>query len=127
MRRALALGAVSVGLGVAVAIGVALPGGPAVRYANAAVSIEKATDYFSVTITDPAADPRRFEEAFRAVGLNVTVKVIPVAPGDVGRLIGPIVPATAFAGREASVCRAWRRARRRSAARCGCPPTTRAG
>ncbi|MCC5580475.1 hypothetical protein IMZ11_33135 [Microtetraspora sp. AC03309] len=91
--RALALGAVSVGLGLAVAIGVGLPGGgPAIRYANAAVSIERATDHFSVTITDPVADPRRFEEAFRAVGLNVTVKVIPVPPANVGRLVGPIVP-----------------------------------
>ncbi|WP_067171860.1 hypothetical protein [Microtetraspora niveoalba] len=91
-RRALALGAVAVGLGVAVAIGVGLPGGPATRYANAAVSVERATDYFSVTVTDPAADPGRFEEAFRAVGLNVTVKTIPVPPDEVGRLIGPVVP-----------------------------------
>ncbi|WP_329430381.1 hypothetical protein OG339_20280 [Streptosporangium sp. NBC_01495] len=80
-------------LAVAVAIGVGLPsGGPAIDYANAAVSIKKANDYFSVTITDPAADYRRFEEAFDAVGLNVTVKVVPVAPADVGKLIGPIIP-----------------------------------
>ncbi|MGI5487165.1 hypothetical protein [Microtetraspora malaysiensis] len=91
-RRALALGAVAVGLGVAVAIGVGLPGGPATRYANAAVTIERAPDYFSVTVTDPAADPGRFEEAFRAVGLNVTVKTIPVPPDEVGQLIGPFVP-----------------------------------
>jgi hypothetical protein len=78
---------------VAVAIGVGLPsGGPATEYANAAVSITKADDYFSVTITDPTADHQRFEEAFRAVGLNVTVKVIPAAPDAVGTLIGPIVP-----------------------------------
>ncbi|WP_066944651.1 hypothetical protein [Microtetraspora fusca] len=91
-RRALALGGVAVGLGVAVAIGVGLPGGPATRYANAAVSVERATDYFSVTVTDPAADPGRFEEAFRAVGLDVTVKRIPVPPDEVGRLVGPVVP-----------------------------------
>ncbi|WP_433354736.1 hypothetical protein ACQP25_13825 [Microtetraspora malaysiensis] len=91
-RRALALGAVAVGLGVAVAIGVGLPGGPATRYANAAVTIERAPDYFSVTVTDPAADPGRFQEAFRAVGLNVTVKTIPVPPDEVGQLIGPFVP-----------------------------------
>ncbi|MFF3667954.1 hypothetical protein [Microtetraspora malaysiensis] len=91
-RRALALGAVAVGLGAAVAIGVGLPGGPATRYANAAVTIERAPDYVSVTVTDPAADPGRFEEAFRAVGLDVTVKRIPVPPDEVGRLIGPVVP-----------------------------------
>ncbi|WP_329086660.1 MULTISPECIES: hypothetical protein [unclassified Streptosporangium] len=80
-------------LAVAAAIGVGLPaGGPATEYANAAVSIKKATGHFSVTITDPTADYRRFEEAFRAVGLNVTVKVIPVAPERVGTLDGPIVP-----------------------------------
>ena len=80
-------------LAVAVAIGVGLPsGGPATEYANAAVSIKKADDHFSVTITDPAADYRRFEEAFRAVGLNVRVKVIPVAPDQVGTLIGQVVP-----------------------------------
>jgi hypothetical protein len=78
---------------VAVAIGVGLPAsGPATEFANAAVSIKRAEDYFSVTITDPAADRRRFEEAFRAVGLNVTVKVVPVAPDEVGKLIGPVVP-----------------------------------
>ncbi|GAA3692050.1 hypothetical protein GCM10022224_067120 [Nonomuraea antimicrobica] len=77
----------------AVAIGVGLPsGGPATEYANAAVSINRSDGYFAVTITDPTADRRRFEEAFDAVGLNVTVKIIPVAPDDVGKLIGPIVP-----------------------------------
>ncbi|GAA2362936.1 hypothetical protein [Nonomuraea africana] len=80
-------------LAVAVAIGVGLaPVGPATQYANAAVSIKKADDHFSVTITDPTADHRRFEEAFRAVGLNVRVKVVPVAPNAVGTLLGPIVP-----------------------------------
>ncbi|MEU6713591.1 hypothetical protein ABZ897_19065 [Nonomuraea sp. NPDC046802] len=77
----------------AVAIGVGLPAyGPATEYANAAVSLARADDYVNVTITDPTADYREFEEAFRAVGLNVRVKVIPVAPDEVGQLIGPIVP-----------------------------------
>jgi hypothetical protein len=91
-RRPVLISAV-IAVAAAVAIGVGLPaGGPATEYANAAVSIKKADDYFSVTITDPAADHRRFEEAFRAIGLNVRVKVIPVAPDEVGKLIGPIVP-----------------------------------
>ncbi|RBQ18872.1 hypothetical protein DP939_16850 [Spongiactinospora rosea] len=78
---------------VAAAIGVGLPsGGPATQYANAAVSINRSGDHFAVTITDPTADRRRFEEAFGAVGLNVTVKVVPMAPDEVGKLIGPIVP-----------------------------------
>ncbi|WP_326820071.1 hypothetical protein [Streptosporangium sp. NBC_01756] len=83
--------ATATALAVAVAIGLPF-GGPATEYANAAVSIKKTDDHFSVTITDPAADRRRFEEAFRAVGLNVTVKVIPAAPDEVGTLVGPIVP-----------------------------------
>ncbi|WP_188194133.1 hypothetical protein [Nonomuraea sp. SYSU D8015] len=78
---------------VAIAVGVGLPSrGPATEYANAAVSIARGDEYFSVTITDPAADHRRFEEAFRAVGLKVRVKVVPVAPEHVGMLLGPIVP-----------------------------------
>lgn len=76
----------------AVAVGTGLVGGPVTSYANAAVSIERTDEYFSVSITNPTADRHRFEEAFRAVGLNVTVKVIPVPPSDVGKLVGPIVP-----------------------------------
>ncbi|GAA2291988.1 hypothetical protein GCM10010149_44420 [Nonomuraea roseoviolacea subsp. roseoviolacea] len=92
VRRGLVLGLAATATAVAIAVGAGLPGGPATSYANAAVSIEKTDEYFSVNITDPTADRRRFEEAFRAVGLNVTVKVVPVAPSEVGKLIGPIVP-----------------------------------
>ncbi|NUW33509.1 hypothetical protein HTZ77_19035 [Nonomuraea sp. SMC257] len=90
--RGLVLGLAATATAVAIAVGAGLVGGPATSYANAAVSIKKTDEYFSVNITDPTADRRRFEEAFRAVGLNVTVKVIPVAPSEVGKLIGPIVP-----------------------------------
>ncbi|MEV0616342.1 hypothetical protein AB0I81_23705 [Nonomuraea sp. NPDC050404] len=91
--RGTVLLAAATAVAAAVAIGVGLPAaGPATEYANAAVSIKKAPDHFSVTITDPAADRRSFEEAFREVGLNVTVKVVPVAPQDVGKLLGPVVP-----------------------------------
>ncbi|WP_433247486.1 hypothetical protein ACQPYK_47105 [Streptosporangium sp. CA-135522] len=92
VRRRLVLGLATMATAAAVAVGIVLVGGPVTSYANAAVSIEKTDEYFSVSITDPTADRQRFEEAFRAVGLNVTVKVIPVAPNDVGKLVGPIVP-----------------------------------
>ncbi|MFI7416513.1 hypothetical protein [Nonomuraea sp. NPDC049684] len=92
VRRGLALGLATVAAAAAVAVGAGMVGGPVTSYANAAVSIEKTGGYFSVNITDPTADRRRFEEAFRAVGLNVTVKVVPVAPSEVGTLIGPVVP-----------------------------------
>lgn len=91
-RRRMVLGLATVTAAAAVAVGASVAGGPVTSYANAAVSIENAGQYFSVTITDPTADRRRFEEAFRAVGLNVTVKVVPVAPSEVGKLIGPVVP-----------------------------------
>ncbi|MEU6724601.1 hypothetical protein ABZ917_12905 [Nonomuraea wenchangensis] len=91
-RRGLVLGLATMTTAAVVAVGAGLVGGPVTSYANAAVSIEKTAEYFSVNITDPTADRRRFEEAFRAVGLNVTVKVVPVAPSDVGKLIGPVVP-----------------------------------
>jgi hypothetical protein len=91
-RRRLVVGIAALATAAAVAVGAGLVGGPVTGYANAAVSIKKTDEYFSVSITDPTADRHRFEEAFRAVGLNVTVKVIPVAPKDVGKLIGPIVP-----------------------------------
>lgn len=92
VRRGLVLGLTTMATAAAVAVGTSLVGGPVTSYANAAVSIEKTGEYFSVNITDPTADRHRFEEAFRAVGLNVTVKVVPVAPSDVGKLIGPVVP-----------------------------------
>ncbi|MBN6058126.1 hypothetical protein JYK22_39760, partial [Nonomuraea sp. RK-328] len=92
VRRGLLLGLTATATAAAIAVGAGLVGGPATSYANAAVSIKKSDEYFSVNITDPTADRHRFEEAFRAVGLNVTVKVIPVAPSEVGKLIGPIVP-----------------------------------
>ncbi|MEQ4717426.1 hypothetical protein [Nonomuraea sp. B19D2] len=92
VRRGLVLGLATMATAAAVAVGTSLVGGPVTSYANAAVSIEKTGEYFSVNITDPTADRHRFEEAFRAVGLNVTVKVVPVAPSDVGKLIGPVVP-----------------------------------
>ncbi|MEV4369085.1 hypothetical protein AB0J71_18585 [Nonomuraea sp. NPDC049637] len=91
-RRGLVLGLAATATAAAIAVGTGLTGGPATSYANAAVSIKKADTYFSVNITDPTADRHRFEEAFRAVGLNVSVKMVPVAPSEVGELIGSIVP-----------------------------------
>ncbi|GII67120.1 hypothetical protein Skr01_72050 [Sphaerisporangium krabiense] len=94
LRRRLVLGGAGVvGLAAAVTIGFGLPiGGPVTEYANAAVSISKADDDYSITITDPAADPRRLEEAFRAVGVNATVRQVPAMPDHVGKLYGPARP-----------------------------------
>ncbi|WP_327589385.1 hypothetical protein OHA25_22090 [Nonomuraea sp. NBC_00507] len=72
------------------------------QYANAAVSVETRDDYLHVTITDPEADVSAFTEAFRAVGLDAEVKKVPVAPEDVGTLVGigrPAAPGEPYAQR----------------------------
>jgi hypothetical protein len=92
-RRLLVLGTAAATLAAAVTLVLALPiGGPATEYANAAVAIDRHADQFTVTVIDPTAERERFEEAFRAVGLNVTVKIIPTAPEYVGAIVGPIAP-----------------------------------
>ncbi|MEU6413608.1 hypothetical protein [Microbispora sp. NPDC046933] len=92
-RRVTTVVAATAALAAAAAIGVGLPaGGPLTRYANAAMSVERTGGAFSVTVLDPTADRRRFEDAFRAVGLDVRVVMIPVPPDEVGVLFGPVVP-----------------------------------
>ncbi|MGN9838834.1 hypothetical protein ACTMTI_12000 [Nonomuraea sp. H19] len=91
VRRGLGLAVLATGLAVALVLGLPL-GGPVTQFANAAVSVEAGDNYLNVTITDPEADVAMFTEAFRAVGLNAEVKKVPVAPEDVGALIGPATP-----------------------------------
>ncbi|GAA0935690.1 hypothetical protein [Nonomuraea longicatena] len=92
-RRLLILGTAAATLAAAVTLALTLPpGGPATEYANAAVAINRDADQFTVTVIDPTAERERFEEAFRAVGLNVTVKIIPTEPKYVGTMLGPIAP-----------------------------------
>jgi hypothetical protein len=91
LRRGFALGVLVAGLAAALIIGLPF-GGPVVQYANAAVSVETRDGYLHVTITDPEADVAAFTEAFRAVGLDAEVKRAPVAPEDVGTLVGPVAP-----------------------------------
>ncbi|WP_327085461.1 hypothetical protein OIE66_24265 [Nonomuraea sp. NBC_01738] len=80
----------TVGVAAAVAIAVGLPGdGPATSYANAAVSITRADDDYSIAFTQPVRDPRLLEEAFRAVGVQAMIKLVPALPEHVGLLYGP--------------------------------------
>ncbi|MEV4243549.1 hypothetical protein AB0J63_09085 [Streptosporangium canum] len=89
-RRRLVLGVATVGLAAAVAIAVGLPvNSPATTYANAAISITKANDNYSIAITEPVKEPRLLEEAFRAVGVQATAKMVPTMPDLVGKLYGP--------------------------------------
>ncbi|MBB5773897.1 hypothetical protein [Nonomuraea jabiensis] len=88
--RWLGLATVAVAASVVLAVGVPF-GGPVTEYANAAVSVKAGDDYLEVAINDPEAEAAEFTEAFRAVGLDAVVKKAPVAPEDVGELVGPIV------------------------------------
>lgn len=86
--RGLGLGAVAVALAAVLIVWVPF-GGPVTEYANAAVTLKTGEDFIAVTINDPEAEAETFTEAFRAVGLDVEVKKVPVAAQDVGKLIGP--------------------------------------
>ncbi|MEV0996497.1 hypothetical protein [Nonomuraea sp. NPDC050202] len=88
VRRGAGLGVVAAGLAAALVIWTPL-GGPATEYANAAVSLRTGDDFIEVEINDPEADAAKFTEAFRAVGLDAEVRKAPVAPQDVGKLVGP--------------------------------------
>ncbi|MEV4015778.1 hypothetical protein AB0J35_35275 [Nonomuraea angiospora] len=91
-RRGRWLGLVAVAVAASVALVVGVPfGGPVTEYANAAVSVKAGDDYLEVAINDPEAEAAEFTEAFRAVGLDAEVKKAPVAPEDVGKLVGPIM------------------------------------
>ncbi|MEV0232544.1 hypothetical protein [Nonomuraea sp. NPDC050786] len=89
--RWLALGVVTAAAATVLAVGVPPFGGPVTQYANAAVSVKAGDDYLEVAINDPEAEAEKFTEAFRAVGLDAVVKKAPVAPEDVGKLLGPIM------------------------------------
>ncbi|MFI7610042.1 hypothetical protein ACIBP6_02245 [Nonomuraea terrae] len=88
-RRSAGLGVVAAALAAALVVWSPF-GGPATEYANAAVSLKSGDDFIEVVINDPEAEAEEFTEAFRAVGLDAEVRKAPVAPGDVGRLVGPI-------------------------------------
>ncbi|MEU4227265.1 hypothetical protein AB0F17_23475 [Nonomuraea sp. NPDC026600] len=89
-RRTLLGLAASVVLALGVVLGPSLlghGGGTAISYANSAVEIREEADTYVARIKDPYADQRRFSEAFRALGLNVELNVIPVSPTAVGKIV----------------------------------------
>ncbi|NUW40558.1 hypothetical protein [Nonomuraea rhodomycinica] len=61
--------------------------GPATSYANAAIEIEQRGDWWVARIRDPFADHALYSEAFRAVGLDVTLELVPVPPDRVGEVV----------------------------------------
>ncbi|MFI6812048.1 hypothetical protein ACIBG7_06565 [Nonomuraea sp. NPDC050328] len=83
------------GLAVAVALATAavltpvvLPGEPAraTSYANSAISLERRGDWWVGVVKDPYADVARFNEAFRALGVRMTLNLVPVSPSGVGEV-----------------------------------------
>ncbi|WP_329082240.1 MULTISPECIES: hypothetical protein [unclassified Streptosporangium] len=81
--------------GVLVAGVVAGPGllrdGSATSYANSAVDIVLDGEQYVARIKDPFADHARYTEAFRAVGLNITLRPVPVSRSSVGEIMGMII------------------------------------
>ncbi|MFF0250283.1 hypothetical protein ACWEU6_15675 [Streptosporangium sandarakinum] len=79
--------AASAVLALGVVLGPSLLGGVATSYANSAVEIHEEADTYVARIKDPYADQREFSEAFRSLGLNVELRVIPVSPSAVGEIV----------------------------------------
>ncbi|MFD1938891.1 MULTISPECIES: hypothetical protein [Nonomuraea] len=89
--RRLAVAAMAVSaLAAAVVIGPGLiEGGKGVptSYANAAIEIERRGDQWVARVKDPYADHARYAEAFRAVGLDVSLNLLPASPSGVGKVV----------------------------------------
>ncbi|MGJ6966936.1 hypothetical protein ACSDR0_33975 [Streptosporangium sp. G11] len=81
--------------GVLVAGVVAGPGllrdGSATSYANSAVDIVLDGEQYVARIKDPFADHAKYTEAFRAVGLDITLRPVPVSRGSVGKIMGMVI------------------------------------
>jgi hypothetical protein len=60
--------------------------GTATSYANSAIDIRLEGDNWVGRIKDPFANPAEYEEAFRAVGLDVKLQLAPASPQKVGEI-----------------------------------------
>jgi hypothetical protein len=61
--------------------------GAAMSYANTAIDVTREGGFFVARIKDPLADRARYAEAFRAVGKDVVIDLVPVSPRHVGQLL----------------------------------------
>ncbi|GAA3474733.1 hypothetical protein [Nonomuraea roseola] len=61
--------------------------GLATSYANAAMEIERRGDQWVAKVKDPYADHAKYAEAFKAVGLNVALTLLPSSPTGVGKVV----------------------------------------
>ena len=88
--RRLAVGATAATVVAATAVIALTAGGPGpIRsYANAAVDIQRTNGTYRVHIKNVYADQRQFHQAFAKFGLDVTLSIVPVAPGRERRIVG---------------------------------------
>ncbi|MFI6326043.1 hypothetical protein ACIBG8_51590 [Nonomuraea sp. NPDC050556] len=56
-------------------------------YANAAVEVHREGDNWVARIKDPFADHALYADAFQAVGVDLTLELVPVSPTAVGRVV----------------------------------------
>jgi hypothetical protein len=68
--------------------------GNATSYANSAIEVTREKDFFVARIKDPLADHAKYVEAFRAVGKDVDIELVPVSP----RLVGQRIKASGGTG-----------------------------
>jgi hypothetical protein len=90
VRRFALVAAAAVVVGAAAVFGPGLLGdrpGGAASYANDAIEIRREGRFLVARIKDPLADRERFTEAFRAVGKDVSITLVPVSPRYVGQLL----------------------------------------
>ncbi|MEV4897143.1 hypothetical protein AB0K48_48145 [Nonomuraea sp. NPDC055795] len=87
-KRLAAAGVVTAALVAAAVLGPSILNTPgsATSYANAAMDIKLENGMWVARIKDPFADPAKYEEAFRAVGLEVKLQLQPATPDAVGEI-----------------------------------------
>lgn len=56
-------------------------------YANSAIEIEQRGDAWVARVKDPYANPGLYGEAFKAVGLDVSLNLVPASPSGVGKVV----------------------------------------
>ncbi|WP_248964031.1 hypothetical protein [Sphaerisporangium perillae] len=86
--RRLVLVAAAAVLATGIVVGPSLLGngrGVATSYASSEIEIQREGDEYVARIKDPYADHQKYREAFKALGLDVDVRIVPVAPGKVGQ------------------------------------------
>jgi hypothetical protein len=62
-------------------------GGPAIRFANAALDIQQSGKVYTVRVKNAFADPKEYAGEFRKAGLTVSLTIVPVSPSEEGHLL----------------------------------------